>query len=123
MKLTRIGLAAVFAAAFALAAKADDKPASTTLTGEVLDLSCYAAHGAMGADHAKCGKQCLLGGSPAGLLTGDDKLIVLVEDHAHGKAYKSLARYCGVQASVTGAQVDKNGVPMLAVEKVEKASK
>lgn len=49
------------------------KPRTVTLTGTLVDISCYVEDGYTGNDHGGmkgCGTECLNGGSPAGLLSG-----------------------------------------------------
>ena len=101
------------------------KPAVTpavavTLEGEVLDLSCYLKEGAKGKEHAKCGKECLVGGGTAGLMMVDGSIYVLVEDHDQKKALKAVRELAGMQAKVTGIQSDKGGLKAILVQKVEK---
>src|SRR6516165_2873179 len=38
-----------------------------TVTGEVLDMTCYIAHNLSGVEHAKCAKECIKRGLPAGI--------------------------------------------------------
>jgi len=98
--------------------------ASVTLTGEVLDLSCYLGHGAAGGGHMKCAKACLTDkGAPAGLLTKDGKIFLLVQSHEGEKAYKALCALGGEQAKVTGTKNDKGGLQAIVVDKVEKVEK
>ena len=57
------------------------KPA--TLTGEVVDYSCYTQLGKRGEAHVPCGTKCLTNGQPAGLLTPAGKLYVLIAEEHH----------------------------------------
>ena len=57
-------------------------------TGEVVDLACYVAQGAKGADHAGCAKTCVKNGQPMGLLTDDGTLVLLAADHKNGDALR-----------------------------------
>src|SRR5699024_11503361 len=50
-----------------------------TITGEVLDMSCYMDHGAKGQGHKKCAQGCLDKGLPAGILAKNGKVYLLVE--------------------------------------------
>ena len=97
------------------------KEADQTMTGEVLDLACYAAHEGKGAKHATCAKECLKGGAPAGLMTADGKVYVLVNSHEAEEAYKSLKDLGGEKAAVTGHVSKRGGLQAIVVEKVEKA--
>ena len=59
---------------------ASGKP--VTVTGEVVDVSCYLQLGKRGDAHIPCGSKCIEHGQPIGLLDGDEKLYILfVEDH------------------------------------------
>jgi hypothetical protein len=92
-----------------------------TMQGEVVDLACYAAHEGKGDKHAQCAKECLKGGAPAGLLTKDGKVFVLVNSHEAEKAYQSLKDLGGEQAKITGQVSKRGGLQAFIVEKVEKA--
>ncbi len=66
-----------------VAAAVDGKPLPgkvTTLTGEIVDYSCYLQVGKHGAKHRDCGQKCLKNGQPIGLLTSDGKLYLLMEE-------------------------------------------
>ncbi|WLT30551.1 hypothetical protein [Geothrix sp. PMB-07] len=80
---------------------ADAKP--LTLTGEVVDVSCYTQLGKRGEAHKACGASCVASGSPAGLLTADGTLYILMPEPHHprrdGKA--SLAAYLSERMAQT----------------------
>ena len=66
-----------------VAAAVDGKPVQgkvTTITGEIVDLSCYLQVGKHGAKHRDCGQKCLKNGQPIGLLTKDGALYLLLEE-------------------------------------------
>ena len=117
-------LALVFAvaalAALARPAAAPAAEALTTLSGEVLDLACYAASGAKGKEHAGCAKMCLKGGSPAGLLADDGTVYVLVDDHEHKKEYAKLKNLGGEKVKLTGKVSKQGNFTAFLVSKVEK---
>lgn len=91
-----------------------------TLKGEVLDLACYIAHEGKGEKHQKCAKACLLGGTPAGILSADGTATLLVEDHAAKKPYKALLELAGQQAVVTGKKFTRGGLTGVVVSAVKK---
>ena len=109
------------AAPAAAAPAADAKPASQTLTGEVVCLTCYLGHGGSGADHAACGKTCISKGLPVGLKVGDK--LYLAIGKRHSTANKMLASYAGKQVTVDGYVSEGNGMSMVEVEKVASAAK
>ena len=86
-----------------------------TWTGEVLDLACYVAQGAHGADHAGCAKGCVKGGQPMGLLTDDGTVVLLAADHKDGAPYEALKDLAGSKAVVTGTLAERDGVKVVTV--------
>jgi len=55
---------------------------TTTVTGEVVDVSCYLQLGKRGEAHVACGSKCIANGQPIGLLDAEDNLyIVMAEEH------------------------------------------
>jgi hypothetical protein len=42
--------------------------AEKTLTGEIIDLMCYADHNSTGPKHAECAATCIKGGGPVAIL-------------------------------------------------------
>jgi hypothetical protein len=63
----------------------DKKPLNgkvVTVTGEILDLSCYLQLGKHGDKHASCGKKCIANGEPIGLVTKAGAVYLLMaEEH------------------------------------------
>lgn len=93
--------------------------APQTLKGEVVDLSCYMDHGAHGEGHKECAKSCIKKGLPAGLLTADGQLYLLVENHSEAKSYAKLSGYAADNVAVTGTVFDKNGMKAISVNAVK----
>lgn len=94
-----------------------EKAAPVTLTGEVLDLYCYMGHpeSATGADHAKCGQQCIEKGLPIGFLTADGTIYLIIgKDHESASA--TVATFVGKQSTLTGYVKEQKG--MKAIELV-----
>jgi hypothetical protein len=53
-----------------------------TVTGELVDISCYMQLHKTGEKHIDCGSKCVRHGQPAGILTSADELyIVMPEEH------------------------------------------
>ena len=66
-----------------VAASVDGKPVPgkvMTITGEIIDLSCYLQVGKHGGKHRDCGQKCLRNGQPIGLLTKDGTVYLLMEE-------------------------------------------
>ena len=53
---------------------------TVTMTGEIIDLSCYLQLGKHGEKHIACGKKCLTNGQPIGLLDKDGGVYMLMEE-------------------------------------------
>jgi hypothetical protein len=54
-----------------------------TITGEVVDVSCYTQLGKRGEAHKACGAKCVLAGAPVGIVTADDTLYILMPEPHH----------------------------------------
>ena len=102
--------------------KVMQKSKETTISGEVVDVSCYLAHGnkGMGEDHKSCGEACAKTGSPLGILTKNGKLYVSVlpDDHSAGPNAK-LIDHVAHQVKATGVVRSKGGVNGFMITKVE----
>jgi hypothetical protein len=57
-----------------------NKGTVTTMTGEIVDFSCYLQVGKHGEKHRSCGQKCFTNGQPIGLLTSDGNLYMLMEE-------------------------------------------
>src|SRR3982750_1872379 len=51
-----------------------------TITGEVVDVSCYMQLGKTGEKHMDCGGKCVRNGQPAGILTSDKELYLAIPE-------------------------------------------
>lgn len=110
------------AAPAAPAAPASAK-AGASWEGEIVDLVCYLGGNKMsGAKHAKCAKSCVVGEkTPAGLLTTDGTLYLLIEEHGKGaKAYSAACKLAGEKAKVSGRMVKEGGLNAIVVSGAEK---
>ena len=54
-----------------------------TVTGEVVDVSCYLQLGKRGVAHVACGSKCIEHGQPIGLVDNDEKLYILFAEEHH----------------------------------------
>lgn len=93
-----------------------------TVTGEVLDLSCYLQLGKRGPAHKACGALCVAHGEPAGLLTPDGKVYLLLPEQHHPRRddQVSLARELsgkmGETLTVTGMLMTVGPIPTIFME-------
>lgn len=84
---------------------------TVTVKGEVLDMTCYIDHQAMGAKHAACAKTCIESGLPVGLKGEDGKTYLLVGQHK--PINKQLAPYAAKVITVQGKFVSRDGFHMI----------
>src|SRR5262245_10629613 len=53
---------------------------TTSVVGEIIDLSCYLQVGKHGDKHRDCGQKCVKNGQPVGLLTEDGSVYMLIDE-------------------------------------------
>jgi hypothetical protein len=82
--------------------------APATLTGELVDISCYkqkGVAGGTGAAHVECAKMCILDkGAAVGILSDGDGLFRIWGAMAQDK-YAKLLPYLGQTVEITGSEV------------------
>jgi len=95
--------------------------AAESITGEVIDLSCYLSHPhtSVGASHRKCAETCAKKGLPMGILTEAGKAYVLLEDHANPQAYAEAIGNAAKTITVEGKTVNEGGLAGVVVESVD----
>jgi hypothetical protein len=95
--------------------------AMDTVTGEVVDLACYLPHPetSHGAGHRKCAETCVKKGLPAGLLTEDQQVYLLLENHDNPKPYAQMKEKAAQTITVEGTKVTRGGIQALVVESVK----
>lgn len=96
---------------------ADDKGATQTVKGEVVDLMCYLDHGAKGEKHKGCAEKCIKSGGPVGLLS-EDQLYLVIGDHK--PMNDELAAKAGETVTLKGKVVEKHGMKMIENAQLEK---
>jgi hypothetical protein len=85
-----------------------------TVTGEVLDLTCYIAYNLSGPEHAKCAADCIRSGLPAGIKGENGKVYLLTSNNAE------LADYAAKVVTIKGRQSVRDGFTQLQVEEIRK---
>ncbi len=94
--------------------------AADTVSGEVVDLACYLHDPTMkGPAHRKCAETCAKKGIPMGLLTGDGKVLLLLENHDQPKGYTDALANAAKAITVEGTQVSLGGVNAIVVDAVK----
>lgn len=95
---------------------ADKKP--VTLKGEIVDMHCFVSRGQRGPDHAGCANACISRDVPAGFITDDGTLYVLLNERPISVKEK-VAGLAGKTVTVTGFPVERNGVKGLQLQSVK----
>lgn len=95
--------------------------AAESVTGEVVDLSCYLSHPhtSVGASHRKCAETCAKKGLPMGLLSEDGSVLLLLEDHANPKAYAEAIGKAAETITIDGTKVTQGGMQGIVVEAIQ----
>ncbi|HLK10499.1 MAG TPA: hypothetical protein VKW76_03900 [Candidatus Binatia bacterium] len=93
--------------------------AADSVTGEVVDLACYIPHESKGASHRKCADTCAKKGMPLGLLTDDNQLYLVLEDHENPKAYAQVKEKAAEKITVEGEKVSRGGMNAIVAEVVK----
>ena len=100
-------------------ARAEDKKEEVTIKGEVVDMACWLEEGKMGPEHAKCAKGCVGGGTPAGIVTDDGAVYLVV---VHGKDGKSPLSHVAERVEVKGHVVERGGIKGIIATSCTKAA-
>lgn len=92
-----------------------------TVTGEIVDVSCYLQLGKRGPAHIACGAGCIRNGQPIGLLADNGRLyLVIAEEHDPRRGglvsiREFFADRVGQRAAVTGLLLERDGHPTLFI--------
>ncbi len=106
-------------------AAVDNKPVAgkvVTVTGEILDLSCYLQLGKHGDKHSSCGKKCLTNGQPIGLVTKAGDIYLLIdEEHDLRRDGQTTFRAAAAEnfakvMTITGTETSVNGSKTIFVQ-------
>ena len=120
----------VIVAAFVVALGAPAFAATQTVTGQLIDQSCYNMDKSnTGVDHKMpkgdtkdCAIACAKGGRPVALLTSDGKVYTVTGDLAADKNAK-LVPHMSHTVALTGDVTDKDGKMMITAANLKMISK
>jgi hypothetical protein len=117
MRKLVVALAVLGAATFAVAQQPPKPKPADKITGEVVDITCYASHEAHGEKHAACAQKCLAAGMPAGIVADGKLYVATMKDHSSPNT--KLAAWAGKLVTATGAKLEKDGLRVFEIETVE----
>jgi len=94
------------------------KPAAgkDKLTGEVVDITCYASHAGKGEKHAACAQKCMQSGLPAGIVADGKLYTVIMADHSSPNT--KLAAWAGKTVTATGTKIERDGAQIFEIDTV-----
>jgi hypothetical protein len=96
-----------------------------TITGEVVDVSCYLQLGKRGEAHIACGSKCIANGQPIGIVDASDNLFLLMAEEHHPRRDGQVelktvfAPWLAKQVKVTGMMTQIRGYKALFVQAAE----
>ena len=124
MRMMSRRLAQLAACAAFVAFSAPLGAAPLTVKGEVVDLACYKNDKAkMGEGHKGCGMTCVKKGNPLAIVTADGKVYNLAGAYVENKNAKIVeGDLFAVPVEATGDVTEKDGVQIIAVTTMKKAS-
>ena len=82
-------------------------------------MHCYVTRGAHDPGHAGCANACIARGVPAGFLTDDGVLYVLLGETPHS-VKETVKDMAAVPARATGTPLVRGGVKGLQLKSIEK---
>ena len=96
-----------------------------TVTGEVVDVSCYLQLGKRGEGHVACGTKCIEHGEPVGLVDASGKLYLLFAEEHHPRRdgtvdlRKTLVPLLAKTVTASGMETESKGVHALYLQAAE----
>ena len=96
-----------------------------TVTGEVVDVSCYMQLGKRGEAHVACGSKCIANGQPIGIVDAEDNLTIIMaeEHHPRRDGQVELKTVLGPMlaktVTITGMMTEMKGYRALFVQAAE----
>jgi len=125
MALGGAALAAAGSTAPAAGAKTDaaaaPAAASTTMTGEVVDSTCFFTKGASGESHKACALGCLKKGAVPSFQAEDGTVYLLLAEHGKEAVLEDAKKLAGEKVELTGTVSEKGGMKAFILTAAKKA--
>lgn len=103
-----------------VAAHGEPERATVTLTGEVVDLVCFVAHGVRGADNRFCAEHAEQVAQPLALLAEDGAVYILSADPENRFGYDHVRTLVGEPAKVEGVASEREGLRVIEVRRASR---
>jgi len=94
---------------------------NVTLTGNVVDLSCYVGSGLHGTGHAACAKACLLKGQPFGIQTSDGNIVTILGSGPNDNPNAKVLPFVERKVTVTGTEFSGHGITGIRIDTIAAA--
>lgn len=107
--------------ALPLAAQAPAAGGDVTMTGTVVDVSCYSTMGASGPSHKACAQTCAHSGSPLAIMA-DGVIYMPVSPKPNNPQNSRLVEFAEGKVKVTGTVKEVAGIHTIVIKTVEAAS-
>ena len=97
----------------------------TVVTGNLVDIDCFAENGGFGPEHEECSRFCARKGLPAGLLDSAGHIsLILGRNHQPLMAVSEpLLNHMETTVTIHGERLKRGEMTVLVVEKIERAAK
>ncbi|MGH7539899.1 MAG: hypothetical protein ACRELC_02765, partial [Gemmatimonadota bacterium] len=103
-------------------AMAQEQPAPRTISGQVVDMTCYLNMGLKGADHKQCAELCAKAGLQLGILGSDGRLYLATDQGMPAPDVNpKLIPFAEEQVRVTGVVNERSGARSIVIDRIEKA--
>ena len=93
-----------------------------TITGQVVDVSCFVLNGASGTSHKSCAQACADKGIPLGIKTSDGTIYIPLGPGMANAQNPKLREYSEGSVRVTGMHRFTNGVHTIEVKSIAAAT-
>lgn len=94
-------------------------PMKVTVTGEVIDVSCFLRHAARGAEHAECAAYCAAQSMSLGILDAKTSQVYLIIPQGHYNPTERMTRHLAMTVRATGLGYFWGGLKGIEVREVE----
>jgi hypothetical protein len=115
-------VAALSLGALPLAAQQAQAGSETTVTGQVVDVSCYSVMGAQGAGHKECATVCANKGVALAILASDGNLYLPVSSGMGDPQNAKLLPFVEGKVQVTGVTRTKSGLRTIEIKSIAAAT-
>lgn len=112
-------LALLVVAASAWSAGSAEAHEATSITGEVIDITCYISAGAKGDGHRQCAQVCADAGLPLGILGEDGNVYMTAGKGMPAPPATDMLRgHAAHMVTVEGTVSERDGARLIVVDKV-----